>query len=74
MVGLGTQDDLEAARGFLEDTGVNHQLVWDQSGRSWRHFEIAIQPAAVLLAPDGGVIARYRGGLHLDEVAEQLEG
>lgn len=71
-MGLGTQDDMDAARDFLDDTGVDHQLVWDESGRSWRHFEVTSQPAAVLVAPNGEVIARYRGGLHLDEVAKEL--
>jgi len=55
-------------------TGVAHRMVWDPSGASWRHFEIVSQPSSVLVAPDGTVLASFRGRLALDEVLERLPG
>lgn len=58
----------------MSDTGVTHQMVWDDSGVSWRHFEIVIQPASVLVAPDGSVLARSRSGLHLEDALRVAQG
>ena len=74
VVGLGTQDGLDAAKDFVSDTGVTHQLVWDDSGESWRFFEIAIQPASVLVAPDGSLLLRSKFGLKLDDALNAAEG
>ena len=71
MYGLGTQDDAEFAQDFLKQTGVKHTLLWDESGKSWQHFGIRLQPEAVLVGPDGTVIEHWQG-LPLDEIAKLL--
>ncbi len=48
--------------------------MWDASGASWRHLKIAIQPASVLVNPDGTVRARFATGLHLEDVLKAAEG
>lgn len=72
MVGLGTQDDIDAAAGFVADTGVTHTMVWDASGTSWRELGIVSQPAAVLVAPDGSRLATFRNDVPLEEIAALL--
>jgi hypothetical protein len=71
VYGLGTQDDSEYAKRFLDQVGVSHTLLWDESGLTWRHFGIRLQPEAVLVAPDGTVIDQWRG-LPFDEIAAKL--
>lgn len=71
MYGLGTQDDAGFAADFLKQTGVSHTLLWDESGDTWQHFGIRLQPEAVLVAPDGTVIEHWQG-LPLADIAKRL--
>ncbi len=50
---------------------MKHTLLWDESGKSWKHFGIRLQPEAVLVAPDGTIIDQWQG-LPLDEIAGLL--
>lgn len=73
VVGLGTQDSLEEAREFLADHGTTFPMLWDETARSWREFEVPSQPAAVLIAADGEWIGRWSGEFEETEVVRLLE-
>jgi thiol-disulfide isomerase/thioredoxin len=69
VVGIGTQDDLEYAEGFLADTGVRTpQMLWDPSFESWRQLGINAQPTFVLVDGSGEFLAGWVGGFPEDEV------
>lgn len=56
ILGLGAQDDLGQAVGFLSDTGTQTlEMVWDASGRSWLHYKVTNQPTVVVLDAKGNV-------------------
>ena len=68
MVGLGSQDSLSDAQGFVSRYGVTFTMLWDGSGRSWRELGVRGQPAALLLARDGSELGRWFGPFPEDEV------
>ena len=56
VVGLGAQDSLDEAYGFLDDTDTQDlTMVWDRTGRSWVHYDVTNQPTVVLLDGSGQV-------------------
>lgn len=60
ILGLGAQDDLSQAQGFLELTGTGElDMVWDATGESWIHFGVTNQPTVVVVSPDGEVEATW---------------
>lgn len=61
MVGLGTQDDVRAAKAFVTKGKITFPMVWDESFESWRRLGIAGQPAAVLVSADGRELGRWLG-------------
>jgi thiol-disulfide isomerase/thioredoxin len=74
VVGIGTQDDLDYARGFLEDTGVTTPLMlWDESFESWRTIGITAQPTWILVRGDGSLIDGWIGALPEDRILELLD-
>ncbi len=74
VVGIGTQDDLDYARGFLEDTGVTTPLMlWDESFESWRTIGITAQPTWILVRGDGSFIDGWIGALPEDRILELLD-
>lgn len=74
VVGIGTQDDLDYARSFLEDTGVTTPLMlWDESFESWRAIGITAQPTWILVRGDGSFIDGWIGALPEDRILELLD-
>lgn len=74
VVGIGTQDDLDYARGFLEDTGVRTPLMlWDESFESWRAIGITAQPTWILVRGDGSFIDGWIGTLPEERILELLD-
>lgn len=73
MVGLGTQDDLRAAREFVAKGGITFPMLWHGSFDSWRQLRVAGQPAAVLVSADGRELARWTGRVDTrqDEILER---
>lgn len=60
VLGLGAQDSLDEAYGFLDDTSTHDlTMVWDQSGQSWIHHDVTSQPTVVVLDADGQVAGRW---------------
>ncbi len=60
VIGLGAQDDLDEAEGFLAETKTaGLQMVWDSSGKSWVHFKVTNQPTVIVLNPEGKVTKTY---------------
>ncbi|HVE27820.1 MAG TPA: TlpA disulfide reductase family protein [Sporichthya sp.] len=56
ILGLGAQDDLGQAVGFLSDTATEKlEMVWDASGKSWLHYKVTNQPTVVVLDARGNV-------------------
>ncbi len=69
IVGVGAQDSLDQARGFVEDTGTTGlAMVWDPSGRSWVHYGITNQPTVVVLGADGKVARTWFRDFEPDEI------
>ncbi len=60
VLGLGAQDSLEQAHGFLDDTGTHDlAMVWDPSGQSWIHHGVTSQPTVIVLDADGQVAGTW---------------
>lgn len=60
LLGLGAQDTLEEAYGFLDDTDTHDlTMVWDQSGQSWIHHGVTSQPTVIVLDADGQVAGTW---------------
>jgi hypothetical protein len=75
VIGLGTQADLDAARGFVADTGTrSFPMLWDPSSRSWRDLGIAGQPSGILFTAAGAEIARWAGPIPETRVLELVAG
>lgn len=70
MVGLGTQDSLEEAQGFVAQTGTTFTMLWDPSFESWREFGILGQPAAILLDRQGRQLGNWFGRFDQQRVLE----
>jgi hypothetical protein len=69
VIGLGAQDSGSLAVDFVESRATySFPMYWDETFESWVAFGISGQPAAVLLAPDGEVLASWRGMFPEDEV------
>lgn len=74
MVGLGTQDDLDYAQGFLRDTGVTTpQMLWDPSFGSWFEIGISVQPTWILVDGSGDFVQGWIGALPESEVLAALD-
>lgn len=64
VIGLGAQDDLDLAQGFVETTGVSSfPMLWDESFDSWAQLGVASQPAWALFSPEGEYIEGSYGGI-----------
>lgn len=60
IIGLGAQDSLDQAVDFVSSTDTaGLDMVWDESGESWIHFEVTSQPTVIVLSADGEVEARW---------------
>ena len=74
MIGLGTKDDGDYAVDFVNDTRIySFPMYWDDTSSSWVAFDVAYQPAAVLLAPDGTVIKSWNSMFPVDEVLSLIQ-
>ena len=40
VVGVGTQDDLDYARRFVDDTGITFTMLWSDSAEAWHHYGV----------------------------------
>jgi len=60
ILGIGAQDSLDQAHGFLEETRTaGLRMVWDPSGRSWVHYGVTSQPTVIVLGADGQVAGSW---------------
>jgi thiol-disulfide isomerase/thioredoxin len=60
VLGVGAQDNLDQAHGFLDDTDTHDvTMVWDASGQSWVHHGVTSQPTVIVLDADGQVAGRW---------------
>jgi len=74
IIGVGARDDYEYAQSFIADTGVPFPMTWDETGASWKAFDVPFQPAGVLVAADGQWLARWQGVIPLEEVLSLVSG
>lgn len=68
IVGLGTQDDAGMAADFVDRHDIPFEMLWDETFETWRAFDVAAQPAVVLLSGQGEVLGGWLGGLPEQEV------
>jgi hypothetical protein len=69
VIGLGTQNDGDYALDFVTATGTySFPMYWDDTSSAWASFDVVLQPAAVLLSPDGEVLERWGGMFDVDTV------
>jgi hypothetical protein len=61
VLGLGTQENLAAAKEFVNRTKVTFPMLWDATAVSWRGLGVVAQPAAVLVSADGRELGRWLG-------------
>lgn len=60
LIGLGAQDSLEMATGFVEKYGPGSAtMLWDPSGESWRAMDVYGQPVTILLDRNGREVKRW---------------
>ncbi|WP_019875609.1 TlpA family protein disulfide reductase [Sporichthya polymorpha] len=60
VLGLGAQDDVDQARGFLADTGTEGlEMVWDASGKTWLHYKVTNQPTVLVVDAQGKVSRKW---------------
>ncbi|GAA0613896.1 hypothetical protein GCM10009547_14720 [Sporichthya brevicatena] len=60
VLGLGAQDDLDQAKGFLADTGTEGlEMVWDAGGKTWVHFKVTNQPTVLVIDAQGKVSRKW---------------
>ncbi len=74
VIGLGTQDNLAQANAFVEDYGITHTLLWDESFQSWAELGVSLQPSAQLYAADGTLLREWLGPFDEGEVLELIAG
>jgi len=70
VVGIGTQDDPQMAREFVERHQVPFTMLCDQGFDSWTPFGVRAQPAFVLLDAEGRSLGGWLGDLPEAEVVE----
>jgi peroxiredoxin len=73
VIGLGTQDDLAAAKDFVARGGITFTMLWDHSFQSWIALGVRSQPAAVLYDADGTVLASWVGPFDQEEVLRLID-
>lgn len=60
VLGLGAQDDLDQAEGFVRQTSTTGlEMVWDASGESWVNYKVTNQPTVIVLDKDGKVVKTW---------------
>jgi hypothetical protein len=74
VIGLGTQDDLEMANEFVDEFGITHTLLWDESFQSWAELGVSLQPSAQLYDADGALLAEWLGPFDESEVLDLVAG
>ncbi len=60
VLGIGAQDSLEQAKGFIGDTSTDGlDMIWDASGKTWLHWKVTNQPTVIVLDKDGKVVKTW---------------
>ncbi len=60
VIGIGAQDSLDEAHGFVEETKTaGLRMVWDPRGRSWVHYGVTNQPTVIVLGADGQIAGTW---------------
>jgi hypothetical protein len=73
VIGLGTQDDLGSAKGFVSRTKVkSFPMYWDKTGRSWALLGVPAQPAWILVSKDGKVLSSQLGSIPYKDVLKAI--
>lgn len=69
VLGLGAQDTLDEAYGFLDDTSTHAlAMVWDRSGQSWIHHGVTSQPTVIVLDAEGQVAGTWFRDFDVDGI------
>ena len=69
---MGTQDNLDLARSFVQSTGTTFTMLWDPTFESWRQLGISGQPAGMLLDANGTILTSWRGDIPQSRVLEAV--
>jgi hypothetical protein len=72
VVGVGTQDSLGEAEGFVERHGITFRMLWEDAFVSWQGFGIQRQPASILVSAEGARLKKWQGELDDPTRAEAL--
>ena len=74
VIGLGTQDNLAQAKKFITRTKVkSFPMLWDKTGSSWAKLGVPAQPAWMLIARNGEILASELGEIPYDEVLAAIK-
>jgi hypothetical protein len=72
VIGVGTQDSLGLAEGFVASTGTTFTMLWDPTFESWRQLGISGQPAGMLLDSNGQILDQWRGAIPQSRVLDAI--
>jgi hypothetical protein len=62
------------ANDFVEDFGISHTMLWDESFQSWTELGVSQQPSAKLFAADGTLLGEWLGLFDDGEVLKLVAG
>ena len=72
FVALGNQNTEADAHDFMARHALTFPSFWEDGYASWQAFRIQLQPASVLVAPDGRELGRWPGELNSSNQAEAI--
>ena len=69
IVGVGSQDTLDAAKKFMARASIKKVIMlWDGSGNSWNYWGVSTFPSARLVDASGKLIRIWTGELNIPAV------
>lgn len=73
FIGIGVDDDPDAARELLEETGVTYQIGNDDSGVFSVLLETVAMPSTAFITADGDVVEVHGGQLSADALRDLID-
>lgn len=72
MIGIGAQDNLDAAQRFVTQTGITFTMLWDPTFDSWNYYEILSNSDLQVLDRSGDRVGDLIHGFSPERVEEEM--